>query len=75
MKIEIWDKNKKAIWTDSHDVLKRSNIHYLDNEHKYMIECMFIYFKDVVIRFLTTDDIRLNPIDADDPEVCQLNIM
>jgi hypothetical protein len=26
-----------------------------------------------VVRFLTTDDIRLNPIDADDPEVCLLS--
>ncbi|CAC5367223.1 unnamed protein product, partial [Mytilus coruscus] len=35
---------------------------YLDKEENSRI-------LDVVVRFLTTDDIRLNPIDADDPEI------
>ena len=34
-------------------------------EIKYMYNCM----QDVIITFLTTDDIQLNKIDAEDPEV------
>ena len=28
-----------------------------------------VFLQDVLIRYLTTDEIKLNPIDADDPEV------
>ncbi|XP_021361844.1 intraflagellar transport protein 52 homolog isoform X1 [Mizuhopecten yessoensis] len=41
---------------------------YLDKEENTKI-------LDVLIRFLTTDDIRLNPIDAEDPEISDYNML
>ena len=36
-----------------------------------MTDCIF-FLKDVVFQWLTTNDIQLNNIDAEDPEVCRL---
>ena len=37
---------------------------------KFILSC-----QDVLIRFLTTDEIKLNVIDAEDPEVCKALIV
>ena len=36
-----------------------------------MTDCIF-FLKDVVFQWLTTNDIQLNNIDAEDPEVCNV---
>ena len=36
-----------------------------------MTDCIF-FLKDVVFQWLTTNDIQLNNIDAEDPEVCSI---
>lgn len=33
------------------------------------------FLQDVLIRTLTTDEIKLNPIDAEDPEVSSFNML
>lgn len=33
------------------------------------------FLQDVLIRALTTDEIKLNPIDAEDPEVSSFNML
>ena len=37
--------------------------------------CLSLFFQDVLIRWLTTDDIQLNAIDAEDPEISDYNML
>ncbi len=39
------------------------------NNDKEYVESWIAFFQDVVFSFLTTDDVKLNAIDAEDPEV------
>ena len=34
--------------------------------------CCFVYLQDVVMQYLTTDDLKLNVIDSEDPEVREI---
>lgn len=58
------EKKKKKIFEV---FLGGLSLELLDNVNNFL--------QDVLIRTLTTDEIKLNPIDAEDPEVSSFNML